>query len=473
MIFSCNHNEKYKAFLKKRKDRMTLSKTKNEGRKAVQPPRDKYWGYFTGHALSLKAGRLNYMYTCMKQYGDFMQMYLGRKRRTVLVNDPEGIRYVLLDNAKNYPKNTPGYQLVSEVLGMGVFTDVGEDWKQGRRVIQPTFNPGKFDRYFKIVNEETKATLSQMKVEAKGTKLNMSSISTSYALHVIGRSLFDENLEESFATISKNLSHLIDLIEKKMTYITPFKTPAKKKLIRDFDSTLAQLDGEIKKIVDREKKKEMNPQENMIHALLVSPMKFSDEKIFSQVKTMIFAGHETTANVIMWTFYFLAKYPKYQERIFNEADTKDFLFQNEAELNAFSELDRFIKEVMRMRPPAWSFGRLALAEDKIHGEEIKAGDLISLSPYLIHHHPDYWDRPEEFMPERFLKEPVNYTYIPFGLGPRICMGERLANMEMRVFMLNAIRLFKFELSEESKNIQMNPQVSLRPDKEIILNVQTR
>lgn len=441
----------------------------NPKRIAVEPPRDKYWGYFTGHALSLKAGRLNYMYTCMKQYGDFMVMYLGRKRRTILVNDPDSIRYVLLDNAKNYPKNTPGYMLVSEVLGMGVFTDVGDDWKQGRRVIQPTFNPGKFDRYFKIVNDETESTLSQM----KPGKVNMSSVSTAYALHVIGRSLFDENLEESFATISKNLSHLIDLTEKKMTYITPFKTPSKKKLVQDFNATLAQLDGEIKKIVDREKKKEKNVQENMIHALLESKVEFSDEKIFSQVKTMIFAGHETTANVIMWTFYFLAKYPKYQERIFNEADTKDFKFENEAELNAFTQLDCFIKEVMRMRPPAWSFGRLTIANDKIHGQEIRPGDLISISPYLIHHHPDYWTKPEEFMPERFLKEPVSYTYIPFGLGPRICMGERLANMEMRVFILNAIRLFTFEITEESKDIQMNPQVSLRPSREIILNVQTR
>lgn len=450
---------------------MTTEEQKNK--KAIQPPRDKFWGTLTGHALSLKAGRLNYMYTCMKRYGDFLEMYLGKKR-TLCVNDPEGIRYVLLDNAKNYPKNTPGYQLVSEVLGMGVFTDVGEEWRKGRGVIRPTFNPSKFDRYFKIVNEETQRSLSKMEAELnRHSALNLSSISTAYALHVIGRSLFDENLEESFTTISRNLSHLIDLTEKKMTYITRFQTPAKKKLKREFEETLAILDSEIGKIIEREKKKEKNVTENMIHALLESPLKFSDEKILSQVKTMIFAGHETTANVVMWSFYYLAKFPSFQEKIYFEGNAKDFSVQTEEDLYSYHELDCFIKEVMRMRPPAWSFGRIAIADDKIHGESVKAGDLISLSPFLIHHHPDYWKDPEEFLPERFLKEPVNYTYIPFGLGPRICMGERLANLEMRIFLLNAVKSFTFMLTQESSDIKMNPQVSLRPNKEIILNVRKR
>lgn len=442
-------------------------------RKAVQPPRDKFWGFITGHALALKAGRLNYMYTCMKQYGDFLEMYIG-KRRTLCVNDPEGIRYVLLDNAKNYPKNTPGYQLVSEVLGMGVFTEVGEEWRKGRRVIQPTFNPSKFDRYLKIVNEETKATLARMEKDLEaGSELNMSKHATAYPLHVIGRSLFDDTLEDSFTLISKHLSHLIDLTEKKMTYFTKIQTPAKKRLKKDFDETLAILDSEVARIIEREKKKEKNVTDNMVHALLESSEKFSDQKILSQVKTMIFAGHETTANVLMWSYYFLALHPEWQQKIYDEGIARNFEYANESDLSSYKSLDWFIKETMRMRPPAWSFGRIALADDQIHGEPVRASDLISLSPYLIHHHPDYWDRPEDFMPERFQKEPHNYTFIPFGLGPRICMGERLAYLEMRVFILSAVKNFSFALCEKSEGIKINPQVSLRPNKDLILKVTKR
>jgi len=445
----------------------------NAARKAIQPPKDKIWGAITGHALALKAGRLNYMYTCMKQYGDFLEMFIG-KRRTLCVNDPEGIRYVLLDNAKNYPKNTPGYQLVSEVLGMGVFTDVGEDWRKGRRVIQPTFNPSKFDRYLRIVSQETEATLARMKKEMElSSELNMSKFATAYPLHVIGRSLFDETLEESFLLISKNLSHLIDLTEKKMTYFTKLQTPAKKKLKKDFEKTLGELDAEVARIIEREKKKEKNVTDNMVHALLESPENFSDEKILSQVKTMIFAGHETTANVLMWSFYFLAQHPEWQQKIFDEGLEKNFAYTGEADLASYRSLDWFIKETMRMRPPAWSFGRIAIEDDMIHGEKVKTGDLISLSPFLIQHHPDYWEKPEEFLPERFEKAPANYTFIPFGLGPRICMGERLAYLEMRTFLLNAVKNFQFSFCEKTEGVKINPQVSLRPNKDIILSVKKR
>lgn len=442
-------------------------------RKAAKPPRDKYWGILTGHALSLREGRLEYMYSCLKQYGDFIEMFLGKKR-TLLVNDPEGLKYVLVDNSKNYPKNTPGYQKVAEVLGQGVFTDVGEEWRKGRRVIGPTFNPSKFDYYFSIVNDETQKTIQEIKSESSVHKsLNMSSRSTAYTLHVIGRSLFNETLEESFHIISRSLSHLIDLIEKKMTYITPFKTPSKVMLEKDFNKTLRALDAEIEKIISNEKKKERNPKENMIHALLESPLKFSDKKILSQVKTMIFAGHETTANVLTWSFYFLATYPEWQEKIYKEFKEKNFLISSEEELDSFISLNQFIKEVLRMRPPAWSFGRVAIAADKIHGEDVNPGDLISISPFLMHHNPLYWKDPERFNPERFATPPMECTFIPFGLGPRICMGERLANLEIRILLLNIVKEFTFSISEQTIDVQMNAQVSLRTNQDIYIDFKPR
>lgn len=442
-------------------------------KKAARPPRDFFWGIITGHALSLRKSRLEYMYTCLKQYGDFIEMYLGKKR-TLLVNDPEGLKYVLLDNSKNYPKNTPGYQRVAEVLGNGVFTDVGEEWKKGRRAIAPTFNPSKFDHYFSIVSDETTKTILTMKtsVDSDGA-VNISSWSTRYALHVIGRSLFNETLEDSFDIISKKLSHLIELTEKKMTFITPFKTPAKIKLEKDFKLTLKVLDEEIEHFIENEKKKVRKPKENMIHALLEVNLNFTDKKILSQVKTMIFAGHETTANVITWAFYFLSCYPEWQDKIYKEFSERGFSISSEEDLKTFTTINLFLKEVLRMRPPAWSFGRVATSEDRIHGEEVHSGDLISISPFLIHHHPDYWVNPESFNPERFLVSPAPYTFIPYGAGPRICMGERLANLEMSMFLIHAIKEFKFSHSFKSTNIQMNAQVSLRPNQDIYLSVELR
>ncbi|MBC7427828.1 MAG: cytochrome P450 [Bacteriovorax sp.] len=438
---------------------------------AVCPPKDRFFGFITGHALSLRKSRLNFMYDSFLIYGDFLEMFLG-KRRTLLVNDPAGLKYVLFDNAKNYPKNTPGYQRVAEVIGQGVFTDIGDEWRKGRRAIQPIFNPSKFDHYFGLILEESDKTLSKM-LEEKDEEFNMSYWSTRYALHVIGRSLLNESLEDSFDIISQKLSKLIDLTEKKMTAILPFKTPSKKRDEKEFSETLHILDTEIQKIIDREKEKSRTSGGNFIHALLDSPENFTEQKILSQVKTMIFAGHETSANVITWGFYFLMKFPEWQDKIFSELKECNFEITSEEQVKKFKYVNLFLNEVLRKRPPAWSFGRVAVSDDMIHGSHVKAGDLISISPYLVQHHPDYWENPEEFNPNRFEKPPLPMTFIPYGAGQRVCMGERLANLEIAMIYLKTVEKFKLQFTEEEFEMPMNPQVSLRTEKTLMARMVKR
>lgn len=446
---------------------------KNTLKKAVIPTRDRWTGVLTGHALSLRKNRLEYMYQCFKNHGDFLIMYLGRKR-TLLVNDPVGLKYVFFENAKNYPKNTPGYQRVAEVIGQGVFTDVGVSWRQGRKIIQPIFNPSKFDYYFSIVDDESEKLVQVISQEIQKNSIqDFSYWSTKYALNVIGKSLINESLEESFNIISQKLSELIDLTELKMTRIFPFKTAKVKKEDQQFARALKDLDDEIKKIIEREKNKKREGTGNFIHILLDSKEQFSEEKILSQVKTMVFAGHETSANVIAWGFYFLTLYPKWQEKIHQELQDKKFKIESEDDVRALVHVNLFVQEVLRMRPPAWSFGRVALERDKIHGEDIYPGDLISISPYLIHHHPDYWDEPMEFKPERFLSPPLPMSYIPYGAGQRVCMGERLANLEIAMVFLKVIKNFKLNSVEKNFHIPMNAQVSLRPKNAVVIKLEKR
>lgn len=446
---------------------------KSLAKHAVTPKRDRFFGLITGHALSLRADRLGFMVESFKRHGDFLIMYLG-KTKTILVNDPVGIKHVLFDQAKIYPKNTPGYKRVAAVIGMGVFTDVGEEWRKGRKAIQPIFNPSKFDHYFNVVRIETDKSVVRLTSKVKKSNtVNMSEESTRYALYVIGRSLLNEDLEKSFDVISQKLSHMIDLTEKKMTELFPIKTPSKRRDEEAFNESLKALDDEIAKIIKSEKTKPRNVKENFIHALFESPENFSDEKILAQVKTMIFAGHETSANVIAWGFYFLAKHPEWQEKILTELKENNFSIESIDDLKKFKDAEKFVKEVLRVRPPAWSFGRIATAEDKIHEEKIVPGDLISLSPYLIHHHPDYWLNPEAFNPDRFDNEPVPFTYIPYGAGQRVCMGEKLANLEIAMIFIKVVQQFKLEFTTPGFTLNMNPQVSLRPKETLHLKLTER
>lgn len=445
-------------------------------KKALTPPRDSFFGTITGHALSLRKDRLGFMHKCLKAYGDFLIMFIG-KRKTLLINDPESIKYVLVDNFKNYPKNTPGYQKVTDILGKGVFTDVGEGWREGRRVIQPIFNPNKYDYFFNIIMDEADSFIKSINSERLSNKeLNFSRISTKYALNVIGRSLINEPLEESFETISSNLSSLIELTELKMMYLTQIQTPSKRKNERRFLHHLNAMDDEIRKIIKNEKDKVLEDdvlkKNNFIKILINAKENFSDERILSQVKTMIFAGHETSANVLIWSFYFLATRPDWQERIYQES-LKCPNIDNEEDLDRLNMLELFLLEVLRMRPPVWSFGRLTLNDDNIHGESVKKNDLISLSPYLIHHNEKYWDEPEIFTPHRFQKPFTPYSFIPFGAGQRVCMGERLAMIELKAFILKIVMNFKISHTPSSQETKMNPQVSLRADRELMLRIESR
>lgn len=443
-----------------------------EHHKLKMPPKDPWVGFITGHSLSLRNDRLGYMYDSFIKYGDFLEMYLG-KQRTLLINDPIALKQVLFEKAKNYPKNTPGYQRVADVIGMGVFTDIGEEWRKGRRVIQPIFNPSKFDHYFDVVDYETNRILNLIEESLKTTKkIDFSFVATKYALHVIGKSLLNEDLQGSFQIISESLAKLISLTERKMVQIFPNSRILNFRIDTEFAKEMKILNNEIQKIIENEKNKPRCRKNNFIHILADCEERFSDEKILSQVKTMIFAGHETSANALSWSLYFLSKFPEWQDRIFNEIMNYKGEILNEGDVLNLKNIQNFINEVLRVRPPVWSFGRKAIEEDTIHNVKVYPGDLISISPYLIHHHPKYWENPEIFNPDRFTNTPEPLTFIPFGAGQRVCMGERLANLEMMVFVYKIVK--KYEIKELGNlDIKINPQISLRLDKKLKLEVTRR
>jgi cytochrome P450 len=180
---------------------------------------------------------------------------------------------------------------------------------------------------------------------------------------------------------------------------------------------------------------------------------------------LAFAGHETSASVLSWTFYFLTKNPDWCKEVTKQV--REVLKSDKIELVHLEQmplLKMFIQETMRLRPPAWSFGRYALAEDEIFGEKVYPGDIITISPFLLHHNKDIYPNPKEFNPNRFLPEEVEKrpkaTFIPFGLGPRFCVGADLAMIEISMIVACVLRTFDVEASNST--VEMEPLISLRP-----------
>jgi cytochrome P450 len=194
--------------------------------------------------------------------------------------------------------------------------------------------------------------------------------------------------------------------------------------------------------------------------------RMSDKQLRDEVMTLVLAGHETTANALAWTWYLLSKTPDVWERMRAEVTSvlgdRDPTFEDVPKLKYVRQV---IEETMRIYPPVWMFGRRALAEDSLRGFRVPAGSLVALSPYLTHRHPDFWPNPEGFDPDRFATEAVSkrhkYAYLPFGGGPRICIGNSFAIVEAQIIAAMIAQRWRLELVPNAR-VTPEPMVTLRP-----------
>ncbi|HSO36837.1 MAG TPA: cytochrome P450, partial [Labilithrix sp.] len=192
----------------------------------------------------------------------------------------------------------------------------------------------------------------------------------------------------------------------------------------------------------------------------------SDQELRDEIITMILAGHETTANLLSWTFHLLARHPEVERRVREEArrvlGDRDPVLED---VKALSYTRMVIEEGLRLYPPAWVFERQAVAEDTLGGYPIEKGAIIGICPYVMHRHPDHWDNPEVFDPERFLPERsagrARYAYIPFGGGPRTCVGNHFALMEAQILLAMIVREQRLELVP-GHAVVLDPVITLRP-----------
>jgi cytochrome P450 len=440
------------------------------------PPKDPIIGALSGHILGLTK-RLDYFLDCHRTYGDYVHLKIA-SLNVLMVSEPEGVSYVLKKNSRNYTKNTPAYKVVESVTGKGVFTESEGSWLKLRKVSQPFFSNHQTENWQRIVESVCKDFESKLnEVYESKTEQNFSPMMTQYALRVLGETIFDKDLGEYVEVFDKELGRLIEITNKMITQKLSLNIPSKIKQKRDFKKSVANLEALITTFIDEAKEKESNPKRNMIHAFLEAPIEIDHQFLLDQVKTMIFAGHETTSTVLSWALHFLSIHPEWQEKLYKELKEvyKDEPL-NAKDLDKLELLEMFTNEVMRLYPPAWSFARRALDDDDILGHEIKKGDVVSISPYLLHHDTRYWDEPFKFNPMRFTKEETSkrptVSFIPFGLGPRACIGEKLSRMEMKMLLITTINNYKLNPSKNVK-VEMEQVLTLRPKNGVYLNLEKR
>lgn len=404
-----------------------------------------------------------------QKYGDIVLLGEG-KFSAYFLNHPEAIAHVLQENYQNYTKNTIQYNQLRKITGYGLLTNDGESWQRNRRLIQPAFSRNKLMALVPLIEEVILPVIQRWSVAADGGKLiNVDQEMMELALQIVNRFLFgmEEQTEAGKMTnaVITALDHLVERVRHPWMPPDLFPTPSNFRNRR----ALKSLDEICLRII-RSAETAPPSEENLLTVLLQARqdagLNFGDTQVRDEVITLLIAGHETVASALTWTWYLLSQNPQYYPRLREEIRIVQGGRPPVPE--DFSNLlliGQVFDEALRLYPPAWLLSRRSIASDNIMGHVIPANALVIISPYAIHRHPAFWERPEAFYAERFAPDapvkPHRYAYIPFGGGPRLCIGFQFALFEARTILAHLLARFQLSLPQDAV-VHVDPLVTLRP-----------
>jgi enediyne biosynthesis protein E7 len=378
--------------------------------------------------------RLEVMEYAVGNFGDAVRLPLGHKTLYVF-NHPEHAGHVLVDNAANYRKGI-GQVHARRVMGNGLLTSDGELWRRQRKTIQPLFQARRLAGLVTVMAEEAEKLVARLRESADRGPVDIRDEMTGFALGVLGRSLLDADLGR-FATIGESLEAIQDqaMFEVMSLGAVPLWVPLPRQL------RFRRARKDLQHIVDRlaAEGRSRTGGQDIVSRLLESAGREQDHRagrarMRDELVTLLLAGHETTASTMSWAFYLLDKHPEAWERVHAEAvEVFSRGTPDAAALHRLRFTTNVIQETLRLYPPVWLLPRIAEDADEIGGYLVPAGADVLISPYLMHRNRELWDSPLRFDPDRFGKQGTpgghRYAYIPFGAGPRFCIGNNLGMME--------------------------------------------
>ncbi|AYV33057.1 Epi-isozizaene 5-monooxygenase/(E)-beta-farnesene synthase (plasmid) [Streptomyces sp. ADI95-16] len=404
---------------------------------SVHPPGPPFW-QLPGLLRKLAVDRLAMMRDAA-DLSDAVRVSMGPKKMYIF-NRPDYAKHVLADNAANYHK---GIGLVEsrKVLGDGLLTSEGDLWKAQRRNVQPAFKPGRIAAQAGVVAEESGRLLDLLRLRAGGGAVDVLHEVTGLTLGVLGRTLMDTSMDghdgiaHAFEAVQDQA--MFDMVTQGLmpTWL-PFATQ------RNFRRARTELTATVDVLVaDRSARmSDGDGADDAFSRMILAARKESDpalgrKRLQDELVTLLLAGHETTASTLGWTLLLLARHPHVRDLVREEARAMlaGGRLPEVDDLHKLSYTMQVVQEAMRLYPPVWILPRIAQRADEVGGFSVPAKADVLVCPYTLHRHPDLWEDPERFDPSRFEPSRVakrpRYAYIPFGAGPRFCIGSNLGMME--------------------------------------------
>ncbi|MEP7291896.1 MAG: cytochrome P450 [Chloroflexota bacterium] len=389
----------------------------------------------------------------IRQYGNLASFMFG-PFRAYAVNSPELVHQVLVTDADKFYKPNSLKKSTFPVVGNGLFTNDGDFWKRQRRLVQPAFHTKRIGAYGEVMVEHAQALISRWR---GGEVYDIDHEMVRLTMGIVSKTLFDADVSSEANEISEMVTNALEVVNKRldrlMNFPEWFPTPENRRIHR----AVERLDVMIQRFID-DRRKSGEDKGDLLSMLLMARDEDSgdgmtDQQVRDEAMTVFGAGHETTAAALMWTWYLISQHPEVEAKLIEELDT--VLNGRAPELSDLPRLtytEMVIKEAIRLYPPAWSLTRETVADVELGGYPIKKGHVVILNVYGMHRDARYFPDPERFDPERFSAENEKtipkYAYLPFGGGPRVCIGNAFAMMEAKLIVATIAPHFRLELAPD-------------------------
>jgi cytochrome P450 len=396
------------------------------------------------------------------------------KQHVFVANSPDTIRYVMVENKDNYERKSPQMKRALEpLLGDGLFISEGDTWASRRKIQTPLFDHSHIKMFSKVMISTITEMADEWQSHVDGAQLNVHTEMGKLAAEIISRTLFGEKLGAENSTAVVNAFADYQSVVKQMALSNFLGLPdwfpnvngkigkarkAAKTIHNAVDEIIAKAEKEGQEGTMVAEFIKANQSDNGLDTM-------TRKQIRNELIVLFMAGHETTANVLAWTWYLISQSPDVEKKLHEELD--HVLEGRTPEMEDIENLEytrAILDETMRLYPPVPILSRQALKEDEIRGKKIPAGSLMLIVPWLIQRHKKFWKNPDSFIPERFMpgaKKPIKFTYIPFSAGPRVCIGKNFGITESVLAVAILAQRFRLSLAPDT-TVTHECRLTLRP-----------
>jgi cytochrome P450 len=397
-------------------------------------------------------------------------------RSSFILNTPDAIRHVLVDNYENYTRTPTGIRVLRPMLGQGVLIAEGRAWKHQRRTLAPAFTPRAVTTLVPHMVAAIDETIATLKGKLR-QPVDLREAMAYMTLEIAGRTMFSFGMDRHGAALRDFVMEYGERLARPhfLDLLLPLFWPSPQDFSRArFRKRWTAFVGKL--IAERRAagKTEGAPPRDLFELMVEARdpetgKAFSDAQLGDEVATMILAGHETTATALFWSLYLLALDRTTQDQV--AAEVKDAPL----DIERLKFTRAVIDETMRLYPPAFMIARAATAPDTLAGRPIRKRDVIIIAPWLLHRHEKLWRDPNAFIPQRFLAPappPDRFAYLPFGVGARVCIGAHFALTEATLALAKLIGAFRVELIDKTPVTPIGV-VTTQPDRSPMFTIRPR